>query len=57
MSIPKRGGRIAAAIGLVLHFGLAIGFHVKGKDWGNIAAPIVALSLAAAALALRMLSM
>ncbi|WP_069164141.1 DoxX family protein [Nocardia altamirensis] len=48
---------IAAAIGLILYFGLAIGFHVKGKDWGNIAAPIVALALAAAALVLRILSM
>lgn len=47
---------IAAGIGLVLYFAGAIGFHVRGKDWQNLAPPTVALLLAVAALVLRIAS-
>ncbi|MFI9507908.1 DoxX family protein [Nocardia sp. NPDC052566] len=48
---------IAAAVGLVVYFAAATGFHVKGREWSNIAAPIVVLLLAAVALVLRITSM
>ncbi|MEV0247542.1 DoxX family protein [Nocardia sp. NPDC050712] len=48
---------VAAAVGLVLYFIAACGFHIKDKDWKNLPVPLVVLLLAAAALTLRLLSM
>ncbi|MCW2757719.1 MAG: hypothetical protein JWO46_1465 [Nocardioidaceae bacterium] len=47
---------IAAGVGLVLYFLLAVGFHVKARDWAGIVAPTVLLVASAAALVLRSIS-
>ncbi|WP_194818595.1 DoxX family protein [Nocardia sp. XZ_19_385] len=48
---------IAAAIGLILYFLGALGFHVKAKDYKNMGVPAAILALAIAALVLRLLTM
>ncbi|GAB2678724.1 DoxX family protein [Nocardia goodfellowii] len=48
---------VAAAVGLVLYFVAACGFHIKDKDWKNLPTPVVVLLLAVAALVLRLLTM
>jgi hypothetical protein len=42
---------VAAAVGLVVYFAVAIGFHVRAGDLGNVATPLVLWLLAVAALA------
>jgi DoxX-like family len=44
---------IAAAIGVVCYFILAIGFHIRARDLRHLAPPVAFALLGAAALALR----
>jgi hypothetical protein len=48
---------VAAAIGLVAYFALAIGAHVRHNDLEHVATPIVIALLAAGALALRLITL
>lgn len=45
---------VAAAIGVVIYFAVAIAFHIRADDASNLPTPIVIALLAAAALALRL---
>ncbi len=45
---------VAAAIGLILYFAVAVGFHVRAGDLGNVATPLVLELLSVAALVLRL---
>lgn len=45
---------LAAAIGLVVYFAAAVGFHVRARDLGNVATPAVLAVIAVAALVLRL---
>ncbi|NUO61147.1 MAG: DoxX family protein [Hamadaea sp.] len=47
---------VAAAVGLVLYFALAVGAHVRFHDLAHIGTPIVLLLLAVVALVLRLLT-
>ncbi|WP_363260386.1 DoxX family protein [Hamadaea sp.] len=47
---------MAAGIGLVLYFALAVGAHVRFRDLAHIGTPIVLLVLAVAAVVLRLLT-
>ena len=45
---------VAAAIGLVAYFVVAISSHVRGEDARNLPTPLAIALMAAAALALRL---
>jgi hypothetical protein len=45
---------VAAAVGLVCYFGLAVAAHIRADDAKNLPAPILMLALAIAALILRL---
>jgi hypothetical protein len=45
---------VAAAIGLVCYFLLAVAVHVRAKDYKNLPAPLVYLALATVALVLHL---
>jgi hypothetical protein len=44
---------IAAALGLVLYFALAVAAHIRFHDWQPLPTPLVILALAAAVLIMR----
>jgi DoxX-like family len=44
---------IAAALGLVLYFVLAVAAHIRFHDWQRLPTPLVILALAAAVLIMR----
>ncbi|WP_306362444.1 DoxX family protein [Nocardia sp. CC227C] len=44
---------IAAAVGLTLYFLGAVGFHIRARDWKNLAAPLVMVALSVVVLVLR----
>lgn len=48
---------VAAAIGLVVYFLVAVGFHIRANDLKNSPTPVLLAALAATALALRLGSM
>jgi DoxX-like family len=48
---------IAAAVGLVVYFVLAVGFHVRAKDTAHLITPAVLAGVAAALLALQVASL
>lgn len=45
---------IAAAVGVIVYFALAVAAHVRAHDLGNVATPVVIELLAVAALVLRL---
>jgi hypothetical protein len=46
-------GGIAAAVGLVVYFVLAVGFHIRAQDTAHMLTPVVLAFVAAAVLALH----
>ncbi|MEV6280011.1 DoxX family protein [Nocardia sp. NPDC051832] len=48
---------IAAAVGLILYFLGALGYHAKAKDYKTMGPPAIILALAVAALVLRLLTL
>jgi hypothetical protein len=47
---------IAAAAGLVAYFALAVGFHIRANDMAHMVTPAILVVVAAAALALHLLT-
>ena len=47
---------IAAASGLIAYFAIAVGAHIRHRQLGNIATPVLILGLSALALVLRLLT-
>jgi DoxX-like family len=45
---------VAAATGLVAYFALAIGAHIRARDFANLPTPVLMILLAGTALALRL---
>ena len=46
---------VAASVGLIAYFSLAVAFHVRAKDTANATTPVALAVLASAALALQLL--
>jgi uncharacterized membrane protein YbjE (DUF340 family) len=45
---------VAAAVGLVVYFAVAVGFHIRADDWRHLPTPLALALLAAVALTLRL---